>query len=333
MVFHRPRRAGSLLACIALALSAFSGAVPGAEVFARVGDVTVTHGEYDQAFATATRSRFYHGKPPDAEIAKLQREVGDKVVNEILLAREARRRGIKVDEAAVVRTLDGFEARYRDSAQWKSQKATVLPVLRKRLETENLVGQLEKRVRGVPEPQARELEAYYAANKDKFTEPEQLKLHLILLKVDPSSPRAKWEAANEEGKAIVRRLRGGADFAALANLHSGDPSAARGGDLGFVHQGILPVPAQQALENVAAGAISEPVVLLEGVAIFRVEERKAARLNPLANVRERAVALWQREQGDSAWRLLTEKLRRETKVVVDESRFLPLAAGPGTAKP
>ena len=40
------------------------------------------------------RKKYYHAKPPEAEYAKFQREVGDEVVNRVLLLDEARRRGI-----------------------------------------------------------------------------------------------------------------------------------------------------------------------------------------------------------------------------------------------
>ena len=100
--------------------------------------------------------------------------------------------------------------------------------------------------------------------------------------------------------------------------------------MGYVHQGILPEPAQQALDKMKPGELSDPVVLLEGVAVLRLEGRKPAKLNSLDVVRERAGDLWQRDQGEAAWAALLAKLRRETPVKIDESRFLPLVTA---AKP
>ena len=60
--------------------------------------------------------------------------------------------------------------------------------------------------------------------------------------------------------------------------------------------------------------------------MFRVEERKAARLNPLDRVRDRARDLWLRDQGEVAWTALVAKLRLATPVKIDESHFLPLVA-------
>ena len=180
-------------------------------------------------------------------------------------------------------------------------------------------------VRAVPAPTDRQIEAYYSAHQDKFTEPEQVRLSVILLKVDPSSPKAAWEGAKNEGASIVKRIRSGAAFDKLAELHSQDASASKGGAMGYVHQGMLPEPAQLAVDKLKAGEVADPVVLLEGVAIFRLEDRRPAKLNALSAVKERAAALWQREQSDLAWSALVAKIRSQASVTINESHYRPLA--------
>ena len=294
--------------------------------FAKVGETVITHKDFDTSFAQAARAKFYHGKPPDTAVAALQREVGNALVDEVLLLKDAKRRKLVPDHAAIKQTLDGYEERYRNSEHWKKNRARLLPDIKAKLERDSQLEQLRKLVKNVPQPTPQQLEQYWEANKDKFTEPQQVHLAMILLKVDPSSPQAKWDGAREEGAAIVKRLRGGADFAELARLHSGDGSAQRGGDMGYLHQGMLPEPAQKAIDKLQPGELSDAVVLLEGVAVFRVEERKAARLNPLDRVRDRARDLWLRDQGEVAWTALVAKLRLATPVKIDESHFLPLVA-------
>lgn len=307
-----------------LLFAAEATAADAAAAFARVGDVVITQKDYDDAFAIAARNKFYHGKPPEAEVAKLQREVGDALVNDVLLLREAQRRKIRPDGAAVQKQLDAYEARYGKSEMWQKNKATMLPPLKKKLERDSVLDQLNALVRKVPEPSAAQIQAYYNQHKDKFTEPEQVRVSMILLKVDPSSPQAKWNAATEEGTAIVRRLRGGAEFAELAKLHSGDASAAKGGDLGYLHRGMLPEPAQVALDKLQPGAVSDPVLLLEGVVVLRLDARKSPKLNPLPAVQQRAHDLLMRDQSDQAWSGLIARLRKDTPAKVDESRYLPL---------
>jgi parvulin-like peptidyl-prolyl isomerase len=301
-------------------------------VFARVADVVITQKQYDEAYSMAARNKFYHGKPPEAEVAKLQREVGEALVDDVLLLREARRRKL---QPAVHKQVEAYEARYGKSEMWQKNKATLLPPLRKKLEESSLLDQLQAAVRKAPDPTAAQVQAYYERHKDKFTEPEQVKVSLILLKVDPSSPQAKWNAALEEGHAIVRRLRGGADFAQLARVHSGDQSAQKGGDLGYLHQGMLPDPAQAAVDKLKPGEIADAFPMIEGIAVLRLDERKAARLNAFETVQQRARDLLARDMTDQAWSSFLAKLRKDTPAKVDQSRYLPLtvAKTPAAAPP
>jgi parvulin-like peptidyl-prolyl isomerase len=309
----------------AAAHPAAAAAAPAA-VFARIGDTVITGEQYEAAFVQAARNKFYHGQPPEGAVAQLQREVGQKLVDEILLAEEAKRRNIKPDPAAIKKIIDGYDERYKDSPQWKANRERVLPNLVAKLEKDNVLEQLTAQGKAVPPPTEAQLQKYYEDHKDKFTSPEQVHVRMILLKVDPSSPKAQWDGAKEEGAAISKRLRAGADFKELAHLHSADESAKRGGDMGYLHRGMLPEAAQQAIDKMKPGETSDAVVLLEGVAVFRLEARKEPVLNSLESVRQRAHDLYVRDKGEEAWTALLEKLRRETPAKVDESRFLPLAA-------
>ena len=62
-------------------------------------------------------------------------------------------------------------------------------------------------------------------------------------------------------------------------------------------------------------------MLLQGVALFRLDERQEARLNPLVDVRERAIGLWQREQGELAWQAVLDRLRASADVDVLDSQL------------
>lgn len=302
--------------------------------FAAVGDAVITHQEFDAAFAMAARSKFYHGKPPENEVAALQREVAQSLVDDILLAHEAGRRGIRADAQSVQQAIDSYEQRYRASEQWKANRERLLPGIRAKLERDSVGEQLRSQVKQVAEPAAAEVAQYYEQNRDKFTSPEQVHVRIILMKVEPSSPQSKWDGTRDEAMAIHKRLVTGADFAEAAKLRSNDSSAANGGDLGYVHRGMLPDAVQAAIDKLQPGGLTEPLALLDGIALFRLEARKSPVLNPLEAVRERARGLLMRDRGELAWTRLLEQLRRDTPARIDESRFLPLAtAGSGGAAP
>ena len=148
---------------------------------------------------------------------------------------------------------------------------------------------------------------------------------MILLKVDPSATSATWKKSDEQAQALVKRVRAGEDFAALARQHSGDGSAQQGGDMGYLHSGMLPDGTQEAMSKLKIGEISDSLRMLEGFALFRLTDRKAAKLHGFDAVKVRAQELAQREQSDAVWTAFVADLKTKTPAQIDQSRFLPLA--------
>lgn len=296
-----------------------------AAVFARVGDTTVSHDEYSAAFTAATRGKFYHGKPPDGEIAAMQREVAEQMVARIVLLYEVKRQGLRPDAAAIKKQVAVYDQRYASSEAWKKNRAQMLPPLIARLEQEDLLAQIEKSVRSQAQPSEAQVRNYFAVHRDKFTEPEQLRVSVILLKVDPSANSATWKGAEEQAKGLAIRARAGEDFAALARQHSAEASAQQGGDMGYLHGGMLPDGSQEALEKMKVGTVSEPLRLLEGYAVFRLVDRKPPVVHTFDEVKVRAKELTQRDQATAAWESFVKALKAKTAVQIDQSRFLPLS--------
>lgn len=306
-------------------------AAKAAPVFATVGNVTITWAEFRAAYSSQARNRFFHGKPDDDALAAFQREVGNKLVNDILLTQEAKRRKLKPDPAAVDQELQKYDRHYANDPNWPKARKRVLPIITKKLQDENIRYQLETLVRNVPPPTTKQLQEYFAAHPDKFTSPPQPKISVILIRVDPSSTDEEWRKATEEADGLVKRLRAGEDFATLARDYSGDVTAEDGGDMGYLHTGMLPGLPEQTVSKLQPGETSDPIRLLEGVAIFRLTDRiQPPPLNFEAS-QHRAKDLWLTEQSDIAWNALNAKLRKQTPVHIDESRFLPLPTA--TEKP
>jgi peptidyl-prolyl cis-trans isomerase C len=78
----------------------------------------------------------------------------------------------------------------------------------------------------------------------------------------------------EEAKAILAQLKGGADFATLAKEKSKDPGAAEGGDLGyFTKDQMVPEFAEVAFK-LDKGQLSDPVKTQFGWHIIKVEDKR-----------------------------------------------------------
>ena len=78
----------------------------------------------------------------------------------------------------------------------------------------------------------------------------------------------------DEAKAILAQLKGGADFAALAKEKSKDPGAAEGGDLGyFTKEQMVPEFADVAFK-LNKGQLSDPVKTQFGWHVIKVEDKR-----------------------------------------------------------
>ncbi len=277
------------------------------QIFAVINGRAVPTSDYESAFATLIRQRFYHGQIPEGELAGVREEIKHKLVQRIVLIEEAERRKIVADQTVIDETLAGYEKRYTNSPQWQQNRELLLPELRRQLAEQSLIAQLDKQVRDLPAPTDEEVRAHYESNPELFTEPEKLRMSVILLAVDPSSPATAWQATREEAKAIYGRLMNGADFDEAARLHS-SVYAEKSGDMGYLHRGMLPEVIQKKVDQFEVGKVNEPIDTLEGVAIFRVSERQAAKKREFSDVATRARELLVRDRQDAAWKGLIERL-------------------------
>lgn len=277
------------------------------QVYAIVNGRSIPRLDYENAFATLVRQKFYHGQIPDAELAAVREEIKIKLVQRIALLDEAARRGIAPDENQINETVAGYDSRYANSPQWRENRELLLPELRKQLAEQSQVAQLERIVKKIDEPAEADVVDFYNQNPSLFTEPDKLRLAVILLAVDPSSPATAWQATREEAKAIYGRLAGGADFAEAARMHS-SAYAENSGDMGYLHRGMLPELLQDKIDKFELGKINEPIDTLEGVAIFQLVDRLVAKKREFADVAQRARELLIRERQDKAWRQLVDQL-------------------------
>ena len=97
--------------------------------------------------------------------------------------------------------------------------------------------------------------------------------------------------------------------------------------MGYLHEGTLSPSAELAIAELAIGEISEPVQVLEGMAIFQLTEQQPSRLRSFGDVKERAEELWLRDKGEEEWNLLVADLRSASDIDVDTDY---LASLPGS---
>lgn len=283
-------------------------------IFATVNGKPIAMREYNASYDAELKRRFYHGQVPEGQAEVVSKEVGDELINRELLVKEAERRRFVPDPAKFERVLADYDARYGAEPDWPQRREQFLPQLKVQVARHSMVEQLEGVILNVPPPALEDVRAYFEGKPELFTEPDKPRLSVILLKVDPSSPQEAWDKAREEAQGIYDRIKDGADFANEAHLHSKHASAANGGDMGYLHGGMLSEGLERRLEKLEVGELSEPIKMLEGFALYRVEERVPGKLQEFSAVENRARELLERDLKTRAWVDTLSRLRAAAKI-------------------
>lgn len=132
-----------------------------------------------------------------------------------------------------------------------------------------------------------EVEAYYVEHRSLFHREAQRDLwHLYRRHRDPAHPEETTELLRE----LKRRAEAGEGFSQLALQYSDSETRGRGGRLGQIRSGRLPKALEEKVFALPAGAVSEPLAVAGGGALFYVSEVLEARDFPLEDVRPEIVA-------------------------------------------
>jgi peptidyl-prolyl cis-trans isomerase D len=132
------------------------------------------------------------------------------------------------------------------------------------------------------------LRARYEQEQAKFASQEQRLASHILVQVDEGADEATRRAAEEEARQLATQARAeGADFAALARVHSDDTgSKAGGGDLGWISRDMMPGAFADALFAMEPGQVSAPVKSDFGWHVIQLREVKAGAQESFEQVRD-----------------------------------------------
>jgi len=106
----------------------------------------------------------------------------------------------------------------------------------------------------------------------------QTRLRHILIRASESV--SEGEALRRLTDLRNRIVSGAADFAEMARVHSGDATAARGGELDWVYPGDTVPDFERAYQELKAGEISQPVRTPFGYHLIQVLERRSADMSP-----------------------------------------------------
>lgn len=140
---------------------------------------------------------------------------------------------------------------------------------------------------------------------------QQTRARHLLLRVSDLTPEPEVRRRLQDLRDRV--VRGGQDFGQLARLHSVDPSATRGGDLGWLYSGDTVPEFERAMNQLKPGEVSEPVQSPFGWHLIQVLERRTEE-SPIERNRLAARQALRDRKADEAYQEWLRQLRDRTYV-------------------
>ena len=289
------------------------------EVIARVNGESVTRKEIEDWVHNLEQRA--GGPVPAEQRDRIYRGGIDQLVGYKLLVQEAKTRKIVVPDADVNAKIDEVKK------QFPSEDLFMQTLIDRKLTLDQMKADARRDIaisrmidaeiasRIALKPS--QVEDFYKNNQDQFTQPERVRAsHILITFPEGADPAAKAQARTKAQK-VLKDVKAGKHFAALAREHSQDPgSAPNGGDLGFFPQGQMVGPFNDVAFSLKPGATSGLVETQFGYHIIRVAEKQPGRTVPLEEVRPKVEQYLENLNKETETDAFVKSLRAKGKVEI-----------------
>ena len=273
---------------------------PDVRVVATINGDPVTLAEFQERFA---RAGF---KPEQGVELDVKEDFLNRLIERMMLVREAQRRRIKVslpeinERIELLRTGSGEDVKDTlaglgiDFEKWKADVWEEMMIERL----------LSREVSKHVSVSSAEVRRYYQANPREFEKPEQVRVRQIVV------------ATEAEAQKAMETLHAGADFAAVAKQRSTAPEAAKGGDLGYFARGDMPAEFNVVF-GLPRGGTSGIVKSPYGYHLFKLEDKRKAGRAGLDEAYKNIEEKLRRQKEDIRFKAWFKELRSRTKFEVN----------------
>jgi peptidyl-prolyl cis-trans isomerase C len=319
------------------AATAVSVAVPDAAsieaVLSAIPDIVAKYGDNKTVSGVEIKGKLRSGitmyaqkmgrLPGSNEVLNGTRQIAESMITQELLLAKLEADGIKIDPADGQKMLAELEAKNGKEQIEKGMQAQGLTrdELLKQLAFSMAV---DKWVMAKIKPQVKvsddAVAAFYKEKNQEFQKPEEVRASHILVKVDAGADAAAKAAAKAKAEEILKQLKGGADFAALAKEKSDCPSKSQGGDLGAFARGSMVPEFETAAFGLKPGEMSGVVETKFGYHVIKCVEHRQAETTPLDDTLKGQIrTVLERQEIEKAFRAARTDLREKGKIQM----FLP----------
>ena len=288
-------------------------------VLARVNGEDVTRTEFEE-YVQNLEGRA-GGPVPAEQRDQVYRGVLDQIVGYKLLLQESKARKVAIPDADVEARIGEIRKQFPSEdvfMQMLIQRRMTLEQIRTDARQDMAIAKLiETEIAEKTAVKPEQVQEFYAKNPDQFKQDERVRASHILIAFPEKADAAAKAQAKAKADQVLKDVKSGKDFAALAKQHSQDPgSAVNGGDLGFFQKGQMVGPFNDVAFTLAPGAVSDVVETQFGYHIIKVAEKQPSRTVPLEEVRPQVEQYLQNQNREQETEAFVKSLRSKGKVEI-----------------
>lgn len=310
-----------LVICLVLAAAAPAAAADDVPV-ARVNDTVLTVRDLEEAIDALIPRSTYHRSVKPEKRGEFRDQALDNLIVKELQYQDALTRELRPDKKQVKERFKRIRDKFASKQEFREalkQSGITEDQLMDKIRKEVLVDQVIART--VEEP-ARvsnaALKEYYEKNKDKFVQPESVRLRVISTK---DAAKAKQAAA---------AVGSGQDFGVVAAATSEDMYRVKGGDIGYIHRGRVLPEIEKLAFGLKVGETGGPVKAGDLWYVVKVDERKPETQLTFDQVSGRLRKDLERKRSDELREQWIANLRAKAKIeIIPQQKAEEPAAGKG----
>ena len=290
-------------------------------IVAVVNDEVITLAELDHEFEPYAKNinESYKGPDKDDVIRKNKNALLRQMIDQILIEQTAKKAGgiAAIKDEEVTSILNEMLAKNKttmgDYVKKLAAEGSSLDHVRKEIKSQMLRMRLLRReVQSKIIVTDEEIGAYYDQHRDDYEGKEASHIKQIFLPVSESDPGTVRAQTKKLATELRDRISKGDSFEMLAVQYSKGPTAAQGGDIGFVEKGVIVPEVEKAAFSLPVGKLSEVIETEQGYHLIVVIDKQGAGLKPIATVRSEVKAKIEEEKISKKFEEWMEDLRKKS---------------------
>jgi parvulin-like peptidyl-prolyl isomerase len=292
-------------------------------IVAVVNDDIITLSELETAFQPYQKriDDTYRGPDRNKVIAESHNVLLNRMIENRLIQQRSAKMGIVVKDEEVRETIKDLLRRKNVSmaelTKTLEREGSSLDIYRQDIKDQmTRMRLLRRELKAKIVISEEEIGENYVKNRHEYEGKEAVRIKQILILLPRDGSPALQAKLQADADNIHKRLINGESFDLLAAQFSQGPSAATGGDIGFVERGTLLPEVDVVAFRLAKDEISKIIISEVGFHIIKVIDRRGAGAKPIEAIREEIKIKLEDEKMEKGYEEWIVDLRKRSHIEI-----------------